>query len=37
VSVDVQHTEGLSAAYLGTQGSGRNRSMGLLARLGRPL
>jgi hypothetical protein len=37
LSLDILHTEGLNEAYLGTQGSGRNRSMELLARLGRPL
>jgi hypothetical protein len=37
LSFDILHTEGLNEAYRGTQGSGRNRSMELLARLGRPL
>jgi hypothetical protein len=37
LSFDILHTEGLSEAYLGTEGSGRNRSLELLARVGRPL
>jgi hypothetical protein len=37
LSFDILHTEGLSEAFLGAAGSGRNRSMELLARVGRPL